>query len=154
MSAGPDVNRDQGQVILRAVFWPRLLMFLGSVAFLSIGSAVWLVTGEFSGFSGISIALSVILLVSLIRSVGLVLVLTPQSISQRSLLSRWEMKSHQLISWQLTRDTYSPAGYARIVVRSESAERALSTWIVTGNRRYGRILDWLRAHHGSRETVE
>jgi len=153
MSAGLHVSRDQDPLILRAVFWPRLIMFLGSVAFLGIGSAVWLMTGEFSGFSGISIALSAILLVSLIRSVGLVLVLTPQSISQRSLLTRWELKSHELKSWQLTRDTYSPAGYARIVVRSEGAERSLSTWIVTGNRRYGRILEWLRAHHGSKETV-
>lgn len=153
MSASLHVSRDQDQLILRAVFWPRLMMFFGSVVFSSLGSAVWLMTAEFSGFSGISIALSVILLVSLIRSVGLVLVLTPQSISQRSLLTRWEMKSHELKSWQLTRDTYSPAGYARIVVRSESAEKTLSTWIVTGNRRYGRILEWLRAHHGSRETV-
>jgi hypothetical protein len=144
-------SRDR--LILRATFWPRMMMLIGSVAFLSIGSAIWFMTREFTGFSFFSIALSGILLTSIIRSIGLILVLTPHSISQRGLLTHWEVKSHELKSWQLIRDTYSKAGYAKIVIRSETGEKSLSQWIVSGNRRYSQILNWLRTYYASKEEV-
>lgn len=148
---GHSSHRDQ--LILRAVFFPRLMMSIGSVAFLIIGSGVWLMTGEFSGFSFFAIVISSIILISLTRSMGLVLVMTPHSISQRSLLTNWEVKSHELKSWELIRDI-DGAGYEAIVVRSETGERSMSDWIVSGNRRYGQVLDWLRTHHPAKETVE
>jgi hypothetical protein len=139
------------QLILRPVFWPRLIMFVGSAAFLIIGSAVWIMTGEFSGFSLFAIAISSVILVSIVGSLRLSLALTPQSISQRGLLTSWEVKSHELKSWQLVRETYARAGYECIVVRSEGGEHVMSRWIVTSNRRYALVLNWLRTHFGSRE---
>ncbi len=126
-------------------------MGVGAAALLTIGAGVWLMTGEFSGFSFFSITISAIILVSVIRSIGLVLILTPQSISQRSLLKRWDVTSQELSSWELVRNTFD-RGYEKIVVRSERGERRVSDWIVTGNRRYHLVLDWLRGHHGSKEV--
>lgn len=147
-----DTVASRDELILRAIFWPRVIMGIGSVVFLSIGSAIWLATGEFSGFSFFSITISGILLVSIIRSIGLRLVVTPRSISQRGWLTSWEVKSHELRSWQLV-DTHSTEGYPTIVVRSENGGKRLSDWIVSGNRRQGQVLDRLRRYYGSKETV-
>ena len=64
-------------------------------------------------------------------------------------LSLWSAGSMK--SWQLVRETYARAGYECIVVRPEGGEHVMSRWIVTSNRRYALVLNWLRTHFGSRE---
>ena len=148
----PNVT-DRDRLVLRAVFWPRLMMFVGALVFLTIGAGI---SDRDQGIHRLLLlrdrALDACCSSAIIRSLGLVLVLTPESLTERGLLTSWEVKSSELTSWQLVRKLHSPAGYVKIVIRSAAGERSMSKWIVSGNQRFDRILEWLRAHHGSKES--
>jgi hypothetical protein len=61
------------------------------------------------------------------------------------------VNSQELVSWELVRNPYN-RGYMFIAVRTQDKKHRLSTWIVSGNYRYGKVLEALRTFYGEKET--
>lgn len=141
---------DDGRIVLRPSRFGRAIGYVLSILFLTVGSILWIVMREFTGFSFFALLLPTVLIAAMVQSIGLTLTITPSSVRQSTIWRSWEVSGDELVSWYQFRE--HDGGYGPIYLKTAVKEFQLSNWVVTG-RKFDVVLTALRKFYGSKERM-